>query len=389
MENEKIITGIDIGTTKVVAVIAKHFISTSTDKKDTIKILGIGEHPSYGLKRGVVVDIKETINSLENAIRDAEEKASCEIEDVYVGITGDHINCMNYTGKIPINNSSQVTGIGSEITNKDIERVLEAAQAINMSPGRRILHTLSQSFEVDDRKGIQNPIGLSGNTLSVKVHLVTSLINVEKDIETCFKKMGIRITGFVLEPLASSYSVLDQNERNLGVSLIDIGGGTTDIVLYHDGGIQHSSAIASAGQNITLDISYRFKTTLEQAEDLKHSYGVSKKELADQNQAIEIKGIRGRDSNSISQVELSEVIEPRILSNWSSSRLSIWNFIFSPSILFTSSPYISIILLSLRLKSLLSRRIGCFINNFFDEFISISVVFSLKPSSGENSSILN
>ena len=312
MDNERIITGIDIGTTKVVAVIAKHTISGVPEEENSIEILGIGEHPSYGLKRGVVVDIKETINSLENAIKDAEIEADCQIEDVYVGITGDHINCINYTGKIPINNASQISGIGSEITNKDIERVFEAAQAINMSPGRRILHTLSQSFEVDDRKGIQNPIGLSGNTLSVKVHLVTSLINVEKDIETCFKKMGIRITCFVLEPLASSYSVLDQNERNLGVALIDIGGGTTDIVLYHDGGIQHSTAIPLAGQNITLDISYRFKTTLEQAEDLKHSYGISKKELAEESEIIEIKGVRGRESNSISQLELSEVIEPRI-----------------------------------------------------------------------------
>ena len=311
MDSDRIITGIDIGTTKIVAVIA-NYSSSSLDNKSNIEILGIGEHPSEGLKGGVVVDIERTINSLEQAIKQAEEEAETEIDDVYVGITGDHIKCINYTGKVPISNSSQVSGVGSEITHKDIERVREASQAINMSPGRRILHTLSQSFEVDERKGIKKPIGLSGNTLSVKVHLVTSLINVEKDIETCFKKIGIRIADFVLEPLASSHSVLDQNEKDMGVVLIDIGGGTTDIVLYHDGGIQHSSAIPLAGHNITLDISKIFKTSFDQAQDIKHNYGLSKKELAEESEVIEIDGVRGRESNTISQLDLAEIIEPRI-----------------------------------------------------------------------------
>ena len=182
-----LITGIDIGTTKVVAVIAEiHFENESSinNKVKEIKILGIGEHPSEGLKKGIVVDIVETTKSLDSAIKIAEEKADREIEDVYVGITGDHIKGMHYSGKIPINNSNQVNGIGQEISGRDVQRVLEASQAINVSPGKRILHTLSQSYEVDDRKGIQNPVGLSGNTLAVNVHLVTSLINVEKDIET-------------------------------------------------------------------------------------------------------------------------------------------------------------------------------------------------------------
>ena len=201
MENKKIVTGIDIGTTKVVAVIAAityDYDSATANEaykwpvKD-MQILGIGEHPSHGLKKGIVVDIEETTKSLENAIRIAEEKAECEVTDVYVGITGDHINGMNYRGKISLNNKNEINGVGTEITKDDVYKALEASEAINVSPGMRILHTLSQSYEVDDRKGILNPVGLSGNTLAVNVHLVTSLINVEKDIETCFSRLGVEI----------------------------------------------------------------------------------------------------------------------------------------------------------------------------------------------------
>ena len=170
MENNKIITGIDIGTTKVVAVIAEIIYedkSTIDNNVKGVKILGLGEHPSDGLKKGIVVDIVKTTKSLENAIKLAEEKADTEVEEVYVGITGDHIMGMNYNGKIPINNANQMAGIGKEISENDVQKVLEASQAINVSPGKRILHTLSQSYEVDDRKGIQNPVGLSGNTLGV------------------------------------------------------------------------------------------------------------------------------------------------------------------------------------------------------------------------------
>ena len=315
MENKKIITGIDIGTTKVVAVIAEISYeekSAIDNNIKAVKILGLGEHPSDGLKKGIVVDIVKTTKSLENAIKIAEEKAQTEVEEVYVGITGDHIMGMNYNGKIPINNANQVAGIGKEISENDVQKVLEASQAINVSPGKRILHTLSQSYEVDDRKGIQNPVGLSGNTLGVNVHLITSLINVEKDIETCFNKLGIGIKKFVLEPLASSYSVLDENEKELGVALIDIGGGTTDILVHYDGGIMHSAAIPLAGKNLTFDIAHRFKTTMEQAEDLKKRYGTSKAALATKEKII-IKGVKGRESVEINQKDLAEVIELRMI----------------------------------------------------------------------------
>ena len=313
MENKRIITGIDIGTTKIVAIIAE--IPFNNQEKTSnckgMKILGIGEHPSNGLKKGIVVDIVETTKSLDSAIKIAEEKADREIEDVYVGITGDHIRGMNYNGKVQINNSTQISGVGQEISEADVEKVLEASQAINIPPGKRILHTLSQSYEVDDRKGIQNPVGLSGNTLGVNVHLITSLINVEKDIETCFNRLGIAIKRFVLEPLASSYSVLDKDEKELGVALIDIGGGTTDILVHHDGGILHSAAIPLAGKNLTLDISKCFKTNIEQAEELKVNYGIGKSALAS-DEKISVKGVRGRGPIEISQKDLSEVIESRM-----------------------------------------------------------------------------
>ena len=312
MKRKNIITGIDIGTTKIIAIIAEMITDDELDIFET-KILGIGEHPSNGLKKGVVVDVEETIRSLEKAINSAEEKAECEINDVYVGITGDHIKGMNYKGKIRINNTSQSTGIGHEITQKHINAALDRAKSINVPPGMRILHTLSQSFEVDDRRGIHNPIGLSGNTLGVNVHLVTSEINVEKDIETCFNKLGIKIIEFVLEPLASSYSVLDKNEKELGVALVDIGGGTTDVIVYYDGGIQYSSAISYAGNYITLDINRLFKTTWEQATELKHKHGIAKSILADTDLEIEVKGVRGRESIKITQKTLSEVIEDRMV----------------------------------------------------------------------------
>ena len=191
MKKKNIITGIDIGTTKIVAIIAEMITDDELGSTET-KILGIGEHPSNGLKKGMVVDVEKTTKSLEKAINIAEEKAECEINDVYVGITGDHINGMNYKGKIRVNNTSQSTGIGDEITEKHVAAALNIANNINVPPGMRILHTLSQSYEVDDREGIHNPVGLSGNTLGVNVHLVTSQINVEKDIETCFHKIGIK-----------------------------------------------------------------------------------------------------------------------------------------------------------------------------------------------------
>ena len=303
MNNKNIITGIDIGTTKIAVIIAE------CDENE-IKIIGIGEAPSFGLKKGVVVDMGETVESLLSALSKAEKQADVIVENAFVGITGDHIRGINYSGVVTISKSQQP--IGQEITQNDIYRVLEHAQSINLSPDRKILHVLSRDFKVDDRSGIKNPKGLAGHRLEAQVHLVTSAINVEKDLESCLRKAGVNILDFILEPLASSHSVLDKNERKLGVVLVDIGGGTTDVIVYHETGVLHSAVIPLGGQNITYDIAYGIQTTIEQAERLKCQYGSAKNALVDSNENITIKGIAGRNTKKISKNNLSEIIEPRM-----------------------------------------------------------------------------
>jgi len=303
MNNKNIITGIDIGTTKIAVIIAE------CDENE-IKIIGIGEAPSFGLKKGVVVDMGETVESLLSALSKAEKQADVIVENAFVGITGDHIRGINYSGVVTISKSQQP--IGQEITQNDIYRVLEHAQSINLSPDRKILHVLSRDFKVDDRSGIKNPKGLAGHRLEAQVHLVTSAINVEKDLESCLRKAGVNILDFILEPLASSHAVLDKNERKLGVVLVDIGGGTTDVIVYHETGVLHSAVIPLGGQNITYDIAYGIQTTIEQAETLKCKYGSAKNALVDSNENITIKGIAGRETKKISKNNLSEIIEPRM-----------------------------------------------------------------------------
>ena len=305
-DEKKIITGIDIGTTKIAVVIAEW------SNKDEMKIMGVGKSPAIGLKRGVVVNIAETVESISTAIHEAEKQADHEVSEALVGITGDHVRGINYSGVITVNKNNNRQPVGQEISQSDIQRVLEHAQSINLSPDRRILHVLTQEFKVDDRSGIKNPQGLSGHRLEAKVHLVTSAINTEKDIRTCMEKAGVEILDFVLEPLASAYSVLDINERDLGVVLIDIGGGTTDIIVYRDGGVMHAGAIPIGGSNITNDIAYGLQTTREQAELIKCKYGSARTALADPEENITIAGTGGRNSKMVSQNQLASIIEPRM-----------------------------------------------------------------------------
>ena len=305
-EDKRIITGIDIGTTKIAVVIAEW------SNKDEMKIMGVGKSPAIGLKRGVVVNIAETVESISTAIHEAEKQADHEVSEALVGITGDHVRGINYSGVITVNKNNNRQPVGQEISQSDIQRVLEHAQSINISPDRRILHVLTQEFKVDDRSGIKNPQGLSGHRLEAKVHLVTSAINTEKDIRTCMEKAGVEILDFVLEPLASAYSVLDINERDLGVVLIDIGGGTTDIIVYRDGGVMHAGAIPIGGSNITNDIAYGLQTTREQAELIKCKYGSARTALADPEENITIAGTGGRNSKMVSQNQLASIIEPRM-----------------------------------------------------------------------------
>ncbi len=305
MNNKNIISGIDIGTTKIVVIIA--------EKKDgAINIIGFGKSNSDGLERGIVVDISKTIKSITKAVKQAEKQANIEIESTFVGLTGDHITGINCTGNISISTGDYRNPAGERITQKNIDKVLEHSRAINLSPERKILHTLSKEFKVDERSGIKNPLGLSGNRLEANVHLVTIARNIENDLRTCIEECGIDIDGFILEPLASSASVLDINEKKLGSILIDIGGGTSDIIIFNNNSIIHTGAIPLGGENLTKDIAYGLNTSLENAEFIKCKNGVAKESLADEQKIIKIIGTNGREDKEISEKYLASIIQPRV-----------------------------------------------------------------------------
>lgn len=306
MKQKKIITGIDIGTTKIAVIIAE------IDNAGDTNIIGFGYSNSNGLKRGIVEDIDETSNSIETALKQAEEQAEIEIDSAYVGITGEHVKGINCTGAITISNNEYRDPAGERITSQHIKKVLEHAQAVNLATDRKILHTLSKEFKVDNRSNIKNPEGLSGHRLEANVHLVTIARNIEKDLETCLERVGIDFNGFVLEPLASAYSVLDTDEKNLGTALIDIGGGTTDIIVYYNNSILHTGAVPYGGERITKDIAYGLKTTLEQAENIKCEFGSAKESLSEEAKNIPILGTNGRNDIEVSQKQISKIIEARM-----------------------------------------------------------------------------
>jgi len=305
MKNQKIITGIDIGTTKIAVIIAEI-------DNESINILGFGESNSEGLRRGIVVNIDKTSNAIEEAITKAEEQADIEIDSAFIGITGEHVKGINCSGTITISNNEYMNPAGEKITKEDIKKVLESAEAINLPPQRKILHTLSREFKVDDNPNIINPEGLSGHRLEANVHLVTIARNIETDLKTCLERVGIEFNGLILEPLASASSVLDNHEKQLGVALIDIGGGTTDIIIYNNKSVLHTAAIPLGGESLTNDIALGLTITLEQAEKLKCKHGLAKESLASDENNIIIAGTNGRNDSKISQRELSAIIEARM-----------------------------------------------------------------------------
>ena len=316
MDENNIISGIDIGTTKIVVIIAEK-------KEGAINIIGFGESKSVGLERGIVVDINKTIKSIESAVKQAEKQAKIEIDSAYVGLTGDHITGINCTGNVSISSGDYRNPGGERITQKHIDKVLEHSRAINLSPDRKILHTLSKEFKVDERSGIKNPIGLSGNRLEANVHLVTIARNIENDLKTCIEECGLDIDGFILEPLASSASVLDINEKKLGSILIDIGGGTSDIIIFNNDSIMHTGAIPLGGENLTKDIAYGLNTSLENAEILKCKRGIAKESLADDQKIIEIIGTNGREDKEISEKYLASIIQPRVIEIFNLSKSEV------------------------------------------------------------------
>ena len=291
------IVGLDIGTNKVAAIVGE------VSERGELEIIGIGTHLSKGLKKGVVIDIESTVYSIQKAIEEAELMAGCEITSVYAGIAGSHISSLNSHGIVAIKDR--------EVFHQDIERVIDAAQAMAIPADQKVLHVLPQEYLVDDQEGIKEPLGMSGVRLEAKVHMVTGAVNAAQNIEKCVERCGLTVNEVILEQLASSYSVLTNDERDLGVCLIDIGGGTTDIAVFTGGAIRHTAVIPIAGDQVTNDIAMALRTPTQSAEELKIKYACALTQLAKPEETIKIPGAGDKLSRDLSRQALAEVVEPR------------------------------------------------------------------------------
>lgn len=291
------IVGLDIGTSKVVAVVGE------VDGEGTIEVVGIGSHPSRGMKKGVVVDIESTVNAIQRAVEEAELMAGCQIHSVYVGIAGSHIRSMNSHGIVAIREG--------EVVPADVERVLDAAQAVAIPADQKVLHVLPQEYVIDNQGGIKEPLGMSGVRLEAKVHLVTCAVNAAQNIEKCIHRCGLEVDGIILEQLASSFSVVTPDERDLGVCLVDIGGGTSDIAIFTDGAIRHTGVIPIAGDQVTSDIAMALRTPTQHAEEIKIRYACALAQLAGAEETIKVPSVGDRPPRDLSRQSLAEVVEPR------------------------------------------------------------------------------
>jgi cell division protein FtsA len=295
-----IITGLDIGTTKIGVVIGE------PSEEDNFKILGVGMAPSEGLKKGMVVNLEKAIDSVKAAVDDAELVTGKKIDSVFASITGDHIKSINSRGVIAIGKT------GSEITLSDVERAVEAAKTVAIPSDREIIHVLPQEYKVDDQDGIRDPIGFSGVRLEVDVHIVTGSVSAAQNILRCIEKCGIGVEELVLQPLASSYAVLTRDEMELGCVVIDMGGGTTDLAVFHEGSVKHTAVIGIGGKNVTSDLAIGLRTPLEQAEQLKCNYGSALSSTVDATEMVIVPGVAGRESKEVSRSVLASIIEPRV-----------------------------------------------------------------------------
>ena len=291
------IVGLDIGTNKVAAIVGE------VSERNELEIIGIGTHLSKGLKKGVVVDIESTVFSIQKAVEEAELMAGCEISSVYTGIAGSHISSLNSHGIVAIKDR--------EVFHQDIERVIDAAQAMAIPADQKILHVIPQEYLVDEMEGIKEPLGMSGVRLEAKVHMVTGAVNAAQNIEKCVERCGLAVNEVILEQLASSYSVLTNDERDLGVCLIDIGGGTTDIAIFTGGAIRHTAVIPIAGDQVTNDIAMALRTPTQSAEEIKIKYACALTQLAKPEETIKIPGAGDKISRDLSRQALAEVVEPR------------------------------------------------------------------------------
>ncbi len=293
----RLVVGLDIGTSKVLAIVGE------IGRDGTIEIIGVGHQPSRGLKKGVVVNIESTVQSIQRAVEEAELMAGCQIHSVYAGIAGSHINSVNSHGIVAIKTK--------EVGQGDVDRVLEAARALPIPADQRILHILPQEFIIDRQEGVREPIGMSGVRLEAKVHIVTGAVSAAQNIVKCVRRCGLEVDDIILEQLASSMSVLTEDEKELGVCLVDIGGGTTDISVFTQGAIRHTSVIPIAGDQVTNDIAVALRTPTQYAEDIKKQWACASGQGVEEG-VVEVPGVGDRPPRKLSRQTLAEVVEPRI-----------------------------------------------------------------------------
>lgn len=295
---KNLIVGLDIGTSKVVAVVAEIMPNGRHE------VIGLGQHESRGLKKGVVVNIEATVESIQRALEEAELMADCKIRNVWTGIAGSHIRSFNSSGMVAIKDK--------EVNAADVARVIETAKAVNIPTDQQLLHTVPQEFIVDNQEDVREPIGMSGIRLEVKVHIVTGAVSAVQNIVKCVRRCGLEVSDLTLQPMASADAVLTADEKELGVVLIDMGGGTTDVAIFTEGAIRHTAVIPIAGDQITNDIAMALRTPTLEAEEIKVRYGVAKQVLADPAETFDVPGLGDRPARSLSRQALAAVIEPRV-----------------------------------------------------------------------------
>lgn len=298
-ENRSLIVALDIGTSKIVVIVAE-----ALPEGLGFEVIGLGQHPSRGLRRGVVVNIESTVNSIQRALEEAELMANVKIREVITGIAGSHVKSFNSHGMVAIKDK--------EVAPSDVERVLETARAVSIPTDQQILHILTQEFIIDGQEDVREPVGMSGVRLEVKVHIVTGAVSAAQNIMKCVRRCGLEVRDLILQPLASATAVLTDDEKDLGVCLVDIGGGTTDLAVFVQGAIRHTAVIPIAGDQITNDIAMALRTPTAAAEEIKIAQGCALRQLADADQMVEVPGVGERGSRQLSRHTLAEVIEPRV-----------------------------------------------------------------------------
>ena len=294
----EIIAGLDIGTTKIACIIGEV-------TNDGIDVIGIGSHPSQGLRKGVVINIDATINSIRKAVEEAELMAGCEVNTVYAGIAGGHIQGFNSHGIVAVNNDK-------EVQRDDLARVVDAARAVAIPMDRQVLHVIPQEYVIDEQDGIKEPLGMTGVRLEAKVHVVTAAVSSVENIIKCANACGLEVADIVLEQIASSESVLEEDEKELGVAVVDIGGGTTDIAIYNQGSLIHTAVLSLGGNHLTNDIAVGLRTPMKEAERIKQRFGCALTSRVSPEETIEVPSVGGRPPRVLSRQILSEIIEPRV-----------------------------------------------------------------------------